>query len=155
MTATRRAPMLAYRRVFCFYDNNKKETAPILTSSIGGFKNPEQLKAYIEKTLDADKAEDIEVIDLRHQSALADYMIVASGRSSRQVSALAEKLQDRLRSMGMKQILIEGTEQGNWVVVDAGDVIVHLFRPEVREFYNIEKMWRTPQARDAAGAMPA
>ena len=129
-----------------------EETKAILTMSKNGFKDPEQLKAFIETSLDADKAEDIETIDLRGQTALADYMIVASGRSSRQVSALAEKLSDRLRTRGVKQIRVEGTDQGNWVVLDAGDIIVHLFRPEVREFYNIEKMWRMPQLMEVPAA---
>lgn len=71
-------------------------------------------------------------------------MIVASGRSSRQVGALAEKLRDRLKGCGLTDVRLEGMENCNWVVVDAGDIIVHLFKPEVREFYNIEKMWNTP-----------
>jgi len=70
-------------------------------------------------------------------------MIVASGRSSRQVAALAEKLKERLHAAGIKDVRLEGMTQCNWVVVDAGDIIVHLFRPEVREFYKIEKMWQS------------
>lgn len=100
------------------------------------------------ETLDSDKAEDIELIDLKNQSALADYMIVASGRSSRQVVALAERLKEKLHLNGLETIRTEGTAQGNWVVVDAGDIIVHLFRPEVREFYNIEKMWKMNQPQE-------
>lgn len=87
---------------------------------------------------------DIEVIDLSAQSALADYMIIASGTSSRQVVRMAEKLQDRLKARGCREVRIEGLSQGNWVVVDAGDVIIHLFKPEVRAFYNLEKMWAAP-----------
>ncbi|MBI4031399.1 MAG: ribosome silencing factor [Proteobacteria bacterium] len=98
----------------------------------------------IERALDADKAEDIETIDLRGQSTIADYMIVASGRSTTQVTAMAKKLQERLKVRGMAHTSIEGTEHGNWVILDAGDVIVHLFRPEVRSFYKIEDMWQTP-----------
>lgn len=75
------------------------------------------------------------------ESAIADYMIVASGTSSRHVAAIAEKLKDRLAARGVSNIRIEGLTQSDWVVLDAGDIIVHLFRPEVREFYNIEKMW--------------
>jgi ribosome-associated protein len=107
------------------------------------------LKTLVEQSLDADKAEDIEIIDLRDKTALADYMVVASGRSSRQVAALAEKLLDRLKSVGVENIRIEGKDQSNWVVVDAGDIIIHLFRPEVRGFYNIEKMWSMPQTMDS------
>ena len=101
------------------------------------------MKALIEQSLDADKAVNIQTIDLKEQTAIADYMIVASGTSSRQVAALAEKLQERLKSLGMSNIHIEGKDQCNWVILDAGDIIVHLFRPEVREFYNIEKMWQS------------
>lgn len=114
--------------------------------------SPDQLKALVAKSLDDDKAENIEIIDLSAHSSLADFMIVASGRSSRQVSALAEKLVERLSEAGHKGLRTEGMRSGDWVVVDAGDVIVHLFRPEVREFYNIEKMWRS--APHLAGLTP-
>lgn len=103
--------------------------------------NPHTLKDLVEKSLDADKAIDISVIALDQQSALADYMIIASGTSSRHVTAMADKLRDRLSVRGVKGIRLEGVERGDWVVVDAGDIIIHLFRPEVREFYNIERMW--------------
>jgi len=102
------------------------------------------LKDLVIKSLDDDKALDIETINLTDHSPLADYMIIASGNSSRQVVAMAEKLKARLEARGCKNIRLEGTSQGNWVILDAGDVIVHLFRPEVRDFYNIEKMWRMP-----------
>lgn len=94
--------------------------------------------------MDDDKALDIEVIELDEQAGLADFIIVASGTSSTQTTRIAEKLKDRLNGRGLKDIRIEGAAQGDWVVMDAGDVIVHLFRPEVREFYNIEKMWSMP-----------
>ncbi|NCC22363.1 MAG: ribosome silencing factor [Alphaproteobacteria bacterium] len=111
---------------------------------------PSDLKDLIAQSLDADKAEDIESIDLRDQTAIADYMIVASGRSTRQVIAMAEKLQERLAARGVRGLRVEGLAVGDWVVLDAGDVIVHLFRPEVREFYNIEKMWR-PHTLEVVG----
>lgn len=98
-------------------------------------------KDLIVRSLDDDKALDIEVIDLDEQLGLADHIIIASGTSSTQVIGLAEKLKERLHGRGLQDVKIEGASQGNWVIVDAGDVIVHLFRPEVREFYNIEKMW--------------
>ncbi len=110
---------------------------------------PEQLKKLIEKTLDDSKAEDIEIIDLRGHSSLADYMIIASGASSRQVIGVAGKIKEKLAELGLKA-KSEGAAQGDWVVVDAGDVIVHLFRPEVRAFYSIEKMWRNEPSRTAA-----
>jgi len=100
-----------------------------------------QFKDLIVKSLDDDKALDIETINIKGQSAIADYIIIASGTSSTQVKALADRLKDRLNGRGYKNIRIEGAAQGDWVIVDAGDIIVHLFRPEVREFYNIEKMW--------------
>ena len=102
------------------------------------------MKIIIEKLLDDSKAEDIETIDLRGQSSIADFMIIASGQSSRQIAGFAGKLKDKLQEYGMRA-RSEGEAQGDWVVIDAIDVIVHLFRPEVREFYNIEKMWR-PEA---------
>ena len=102
---------------------------------------PEDIKTLVEKSLDADKAVDIATIDLSGHSPLADYMIIASGTSSRHVGALAQKLRDRLASRGISDIRLEGLATSDWVVLDAGDVIVHIFRPEVRSFYNIEKMW--------------
>lgn len=133
-----------------------QEAIAILNTYGNGRQSPEQLKAIIEQSLDSDKAEDIQIIDIRGQTAIADYMVVASGTSSRQVGALAEKLQERLKALGVKDIRIEGKDQCNWVIVDAGDIIVHLFRPEVREFYNIEKMWQTPLAgRKPTGSLNA
>lgn len=102
--------------------------------------------------MDADKADNITVINLEGQSALADYMIIASGTSSRHVAALASKLKDRLNVRGIKDVKMEGTSQADWVAIDAGDVIVHLFRPEVREFYNLEKMWLPIHAVPNGGA---
>lgn len=125
-----------------------KEASAILTYEPHGHLSPSEMKTLIEQSLDADKAEDIVTIDLSGQSALADYMIVASGTSSRHVSALADKLKTRLEIKGVKGIRSEGQSQADWVVIDAGDVIVHLFRPEVREFYNIEKMWGAFQSFD-------
>lgn len=102
------------------------------------------MKAFIEQSLDADKALDVVTIPLDEQTAIADYMIVASGTSTRHVSALAQKIKERLESRGHKSVRIEGLSQSDWVVIDAGDVVVHIFRPEVRAFYNIEKMWGAP-----------
>ncbi len=80
-------------------------------------------------------------IDLRGRSSVADWMVVASGRSSRQVTAIAEKLAERLKQDAGIAVKLEGKATGDWVLIDAGDVIVHVFRPEVREFYQLEKMW--------------
>ena len=101
----------------------------------------DQLRDLLVRTLDDGKAEEIATIDLAGKSSMADYMIVASGRSSRQVGALAEQLIDKLKSSGYRSPSIEGRGQGDWVLVDAGDVVVHLFRPEIRALFNLEKMW--------------
>lgn len=92
-------------------------------------------------SLDDDKAEDIVQIDLRGKSSVADFMVIASGRSSRQVAAMSEKLMDRLKQEMGLICKVEGKDAGDWVLIDTGDVIVHLFRPEVRDFYQLEKMW--------------
>ena len=95
---------------------------------------------------------DIEVISLDEQVGLADHIVIASGTSSTQVVRLAEKLKERLNGHGVSGVKLEGVAQGNWVILDAGDVIVHLFRPEVREFYNIEKMWNMSASISPSGA---
>jgi len=92
-------------------------------------------------SLDDDKAEEVVQIDLRGRSDVADYMVVCSGRSTRQVTAISEKLADRLKQELRLASRIEGKDTGDWVLIDAGDVIVHVFRPEVRDFYQLEKMW--------------
>ena len=91
--------------------------------------------------MDDDKAEDIVQIDLRGRSDVAGYMVICSGRSSRQVAAIAEKLSQRLKDEFGIFCKMEGKETGDWVLIDSADVIVHVFRPEVREFYQLEKMW--------------
>ncbi|NCU19252.1 ribosome silencing factor [Candidatus Falkowbacteria bacterium] len=111
----------------------------------------ETLLARILASLDDDKAEDVVTIDLRGRSSVADYMVVCSGRSSRQVGAIAEKLMDRLKEEFGRVCKVEGKDQGDWVLVDTADVIVHIFRPEVREFYQLEKMWMPGAAGFGAG----
>ena len=106
--------------------------------------SPKETKDLIAKTLDKEKAENVLCIPLSDSSALADYMVIASGTSSRHVNGLARRLQEKLHQNNIKSVNTEGMAQCDWVVMDAGDVIVHLFRPEVREFYNIEKMWCHP-----------
>jgi ribosome-associated protein len=97
------------------------------------------------------KAEDTVTIDLAGKSSLADYMVVTSGRSNRQVGAIADRIAEDLAKAGIRGVRIEGQPHCDWVLIDAGDVIVHVFRPEVRAFYNLEKMWaRGPQARQAS-----
>ncbi|EDZ46867.1 iojap family protein [Rhodobacterales bacterium Y4I] len=109
----------------------------------------EQLLERILSSLSDDKAEDVVQIDLRGKTSIGDYMVLASGRSTRQVAAMSEKLMDRLKQEYRINCKVEGKDTGDWVLIDTGDVIVHLFRPEVREFYQLEKMWMP------AGAVPA
>lgn len=97
--------------------------------------------ALILKSLDEDKAEDVVSIDLAGKTPIADYMVVASGRSQRHVSAVADHLVRRLKETGFGAAHVEGMRQGDWVLIDSGDVVIHVFRPEVREFYRLEKMW--------------
>ncbi len=120
---------------------SKADTAPL-----AGRNEEEALLPFILNQLDNDKAEDVVSIDLQGKSAMADHMVIASGRSTRQVSAMTEKLTDVLKSHRGVLCRVEGKDAGDWVLIDAGDVIVHLFRPEVREFYQLEKMWSpTPE----------
>jgi len=97
--------------------------------------------ALVLQSLDDDQAQDIVTIDLAGKSTIAEFMVIASGRSTRQVAAMAQKLGERLKHGGFGHARIEGLPAADWVLVDAGGVIVHLFRPEVRSFYNLERMW--------------
>jgi ribosome-associated protein len=110
----------------------------------------------IKTSLDDDKAEDIVVIDMSGRSALADAIVVASGRSSRHVASIAEHLARRLKEAGYGTRPVNGAQQGDWVLVDAGDIIVHVFRPEVREYYDLESMWSVeePQPESNKRAAP-
>lgn len=108
----------------------------------------EDLLKLVTATLDDAKAEKIVTIDLKGKSSMGDYMIVASGRTDRHVGAIADQLQKRLKEDGYGDARVEGEPQCDWVLVDIGSIIVHVFRPEVREFYNLEKMWsqsRSPE----------
>ena len=99
------------------------------------------LKKIIIKTLDLNKALDITIIDLAGKSSIADYMIIASGTSSRHIQALAEQVLFEFKKNGLKNCKIEGTESPDWKLIDGIDVIVHIFNPEKRKFYELEKMW--------------
>ena len=114
-----------------------------------GTSGGDALLKTILASLEDDKAEDVVTIPLAGKSQMADHMVVASGRSSRQVGAMAEHLADTLKRESGMICRTEGKDLGDWVLIDAGDVIVHLFRPEVREFYQLEKMWLP-----AGGAAP-
>ena len=99
-------------------------------------------------SLDDSKAEDIVPIDIQGKSSLADHMVIASGRSHRHVAAVAEHLLKALKDTGQGNARVEGLSSADWVLIDAGDVIVHIFRPEIREFYNLEKMWQAPDLEE-------
>ncbi|MDB5652799.1 MAG: hypothetical protein JWQ94_412, partial [Tardiphaga sp.] len=103
----------------------------------------------ILKRLDDMKAEATVTIDLRGKSAFSDYMVVTTGRSNRHVGSLAENVAKGLKEAGNKKIHIEGLPNCDWVLIDSGEVIVHVFRPEVREFYNLERLWTQSPAEDA------
>ena len=100
-----------------------------------------KLHALVMQSLDDDQAQEVVSIPLAGKSNIADFMVIASGRSTRQVASIAEKLTDRLKQDLGRSSKVEGKDQGDWVLIDTGDVIVHVFRPEVREFYQLEKMW--------------
>ena len=99
------------------------------------------LKSIILDTLDSNKALDIISIDLKNKSSIADYMIIASGTSSRHIQALSEQVLEKLKNNGIKNSKIEGKESGDWKLVDGIDLIVHIFHPEKRKFYELEKIW--------------
>lgn len=107
------------------------------------------LCALLYKSLDDDKAEDIVCIDLHGKVPYADYMIVATGLNSRHLQSMAQKCEDRMKEAGFGGARFEGMTDGNWVIVDADDVIIHLFRPAVRQFYKLEDLWQMTPSREA------
>ena len=116
----------------------------------------EALHNLVLRSLDDDQAQDVVTIPLQGKSNIADHMVIASGRSTRQVASMAQKLSERIKQDLGRTVRIEGLPVADWVLIDADDVIVHLFRPEVRSFYNRERMWafeeRGPEERAAAAA---
>jgi ribosome-associated protein len=127
--------------------------APQAEPAPGAGPSPESLKDAVVRSLDGDKAEDLILIDLAGRSSIADYLVIASGRSARQLAAMADHIAERLQPGLGFPIAVEGLPQGDWVLLDCGDVIVHLFRPEVRAFYALETMWglQPPLMPSAAG----
>ena len=105
----------------------------------------------VQHSLDDDKSEDVVVIDLQGKTSIGDFMVVASGRSHRHVNAITQHLATALKDNGVRGARVEGADKCDWVLIDAGDVIVHIFRPEIRSFYNLEKMWQMPGPQEAAG----
>lgn len=108
--------------------------------------DPLELARLVAQQLDDDKAENILTIPLAGKSPMADAMVVASGRSARHVAAIADHVSRKLKEAGVAQVRVEGLPNADWVLIDAGDVIVHIFRPEVREFYNLERIWSSDVA---------
>lgn len=108
------------------------------------------LLSLVENSLGDDKAQDMVVIDLKGKTEIADFMVIASGTSQRQIGAMADHLRNKLKAAGVKAVSVEGAQQCDWVLIDGGDILVHLFRPEVRGFYNLEKMWGASGPPEAA-----
>jgi ribosome-associated protein len=121
-------------------------------STDGGKDQVEALHALVLGSLDDDQALEVVSIPLAGKSSIADYMVVASGRSTRQVASMAQKLQERIKRELGRNVRIEGLPIADWVLIDADDVIVHLFRPEVRTFYNLERMWAFEESGTPAAA---
>lgn len=119
----------------------KPAAKKIATKAVKAADSEPTILSRILKSLDDDKAEDIVTIDLAGRSSLCDAIVVASGRSSRHVASIAEHLARRLKEFGYGTRPVDGASQGDWALVDAGDVIVHVFRPEVRTYYDLEGMW--------------
>ena len=114
----------------------------------------EALHSLVMQSLDDDQAVEVVTIPLAGKSSIADHMVIASGRSSRQVASMANKLADKIKQQFGRIVRIEGLPVADWVLIDADDVIVHLFRPEVRTFYNLERMWAFGDETEAKSASP-
>jgi len=116
----------------------------------GAHERTERLHELVLRSLDDDKALDVVSIPLSGKSNIADHMVIASGRSSRQVASMAQKLSERIKQEMARPVRVEGLPVADWVLIDADDVIVHIFRPEVRTFYNLERMWAFEEKAPAA-----
>ena len=101
----------------------------------------DKLQAVIVESLEADKGEDVVTLDLAGRAAFADRMVIATGLADRQISAMATHLEDKLEEVGIKRVQIEGAGGSDWVLIDAGDIVIHLFKPDARELYGLERMW--------------
>jgi len=118
------------------------QTAATLARSLGKPEmNAATLHQLVLSQLDDDQAQEIVSIPLEGKSSIADHMVIASGRSTRQVASMAQKLAEKIKQAGFGHARVEGLPAADWVLIDAGDVVIHLFRPEVRSFYNLERMW--------------
>lgn len=125
-------------------------TASAKVIALADAKSDPLLKLVLEQ-LDDDQAQEVVTIDLEGKSSIADHMVIASGRSTRQVASMAQKLAEKVKQEGFGPVKLEGLPAADWVLIDAGDVVVHIFRPEVRSFYNLERMWAFGDAPPVAG----
>lgn len=132
-----------------------KRQKAIAAKQVADRKHVAAMLKLVTTSLEDDKAENIIAIDLNGKTPMADYMVVASGRSGRHVAAVADHLMRRLKDEGFGLARVEGMTQGDWVLIDAGDIIIHVFRPEVREFYRLEKMWTADIPDDRPDDQPA
>jgi ribosome-associated protein len=128
----------------------RKDAQAPSTAGASGLASASRALSLVLASLEDSKAEDIVSIDIQGKSALGDYMVVASGRSHRHVAAAADNVLRALKDEGFGNVRVEGLANGDWVLIDTGDVIVHIFRPEVRSFYNLEKMWLVPDLDEGA-----
>ena len=129
----------------------RKAKAPRKSKAASKVTSKKLLKVA-QASLDDDKAQDVVVINLAGKTNFADYMVIASGTSQRHVATMAVHLREKFKAAGMSEVPLEGAEQNDWLLIDGGDIIVHLFRPEIREFYGLEKIWgdAMPQPGEAA-----
>ncbi len=125
--------------------------APISTETVSRESRPDGLLPTIVRILEDAKAEETVTIDLVGKTSLADAMVVTTGRSNRHVSAIADQVIEELKTQGYGKVRVEGQPHCDWVLIDAGDVILHVFRPEVRSFYNLEKMWGADRPAERSG----
>ncbi len=125
------------------------KTGTLPSEALSGRDASAQLVEQITHWLDEAKAEDIVKIDLAGKSSIGDFMIIASGRTDRHVGSVADRIQQNIKKVGAGSPKIEGMDACDWVLIDTGDIIIHLFRPEVREFYNLEKMWQGERPSDS------
>ncbi len=120
---------------------NEASDLTAVTGSEDGMAAVEALHALVMQSLDDDQAIEVVSIPLAGKTSIADHMVIASGRSNRQVASMANKIAEKIKGDLKRSVRLQGLPAADWVLIDAGDVIVHLFRPEVRSFYNLEKMW--------------
>ena len=125
-------------------------TASAKVIALADAKSDPLLKLVLEQ-LDDDQAQEVVTIDLEGKSSIADHMVIASGRSTRQVAAMAQKLAEKVKQEGFGPVKLEGLPAADWALIAAGDAVVHIFRPEVRSFYNLERMWAFGDAPPVAG----